>query len=510
MPNNNAMDVLTAAILILLVGSWVWLFRKAQRLALSECLTKAAANRTVDAILAVDKRDRIVLFNAAAERLFGRAAQSVMDVNIATLMPEYHSACRSHVGLGLEEASLAARKGPGMHALHADGTAFYVDASVSKVVVGRQAFRAIIVRDVSEQRRMHDAARDSEARYRACVELSPIATWLSRDETIVCVNPACLVLFGATDATEVLGRPSSDWLDPEGCKGVRRQLVGRLHAPGSAARPTSGKVTRLDGMTRDVEVTAIAFDHARPASILVTLRDVTLRNTTERELRESRHALRELARTLQIAREVERTNLARQLHEELAQRLNAIKLEMTALISHHDFHLERAAPEHTSDGRIDTQLDELIDLVRRISADLRPPMLDDLGLSATLEWLAQDLHVRYGLRIRTDLREIGVDTAATAVLYRIARDALERARVRAPESRVSLELLESGGFVRLTVREDDFVDDDLANGMPPATLFAIREHVALVGGDAEWKALRNGGQELIVHLSSLGRQRVSA
>ncbi|AWV05537.1 histidine kinase (plasmid) [Burkholderia sp. JP2-270] len=500
------MDVLTAASAILLLGGWVWLFCKVRRLAISERLTKAIANRTVDAILAVDERDRIVLFNAAAERLFGRATRSVIGVDIATLMPDYRSACRSHVGPGLEEASLAARNGPGMKALHADGTVFFVSASVSKANVGRQAFRAIIVRDVSEQRRMHDAAHDSEARYRVCVELSPVATWLSRDETIVCVNPACLALFGATDAAEVLGRPSSDWLDPEGCKGVRQQLVGRSHAPGLVARPTSGKVTRLDGLTRDVDVTAIAFDHARPASILVALQDVTLRNMTEQELRESRHALRELARTLQIAREVERTSLARQLHEELAQRLNAVKMEVAALNASQDTHPQRAARTLASDGRIDTQLDELVDLVRRVTADLRPPMLDDLGLAATLEWLARDLLARYGLRVHTDLRETDIDTTAAAVLYRIARDALERARLRAPDSRISLRLLESGGFVRLTVREDDFVDDDLANGLPPAMLFAIREHVALVGGDAEWKTHRTGGQELIVHLSLLGRK----
>ncbi|KVG57621.1 hypothetical protein WS79_15930 [Burkholderia territorii] len=365
----------------------------------------------------------------------------------------------------------------------------------------------IVVRDVSEQRRLHEALSGIEVRYLELVELSPVATWLSRDGTIVYVNPACLALLGATQSKEVIGRPSSDWLDQDGCNGVRRQVSGVLYTPGMTARPTTGRVTRVDGLARDVEILATAFTHAHPASIMVTLQDVTLRNTTERELRESRHALRELARTLQIAREAERRSLAGQLRDELAQQLRVVKIEVAELNPDRNPQPSRDAFANPDSRRILELLDSLIDQVHRIAADLRPPMLDDLGLAAALEWLAQDLRSRYGLRIDTDLRETGVDAAASCVLYRIARDALESLRRHASNCRISLHLLEFGGFVRLTVREDDFIDNDLANGLPPAMLFAIREQAAIVGGDAEWQSLRTGGQELVVHLSLLGRHR---
>ncbi|WP_317891506.1 PAS domain S-box protein [Burkholderia sp. BKH01] len=500
------MDVLTATCMVLLFGGQVWFFRKARRLAISEHLAKAAVNITADAILATDNQDHIVLFNCAAERLFGRSAPSVMGTDITALMPEYRSVCRGQTGSGTRETDRIAPDVSSLKALYPDGAAFFVDATVSKTIVGRKTFRTIVVRDVSEQRSLYEASSDSEAHYRELVELSPVATWLSRDGTIVYVNPACVALLGATESAEVIGSPSSDWLDPDGRVGVRRQVSGALHAPGMATRPTSGRVTRVDGLARDVEVLATAFAQARPASILVTLLDVTLHNTTERELRESRHALRELARALQIAREAERTNLARQLHDELAQQLNVVKMEVAALNAGRNPQPSRDAFANPDGHRIGAQLDDLVDRVRRITADLRPPMLDDLGLVATLEWLAQDLRSRYGLRIDTNLRETGIDTAASCVLYRIARDALERARLHASNSRISLHLLESGGFVRLTVREDDFIDDELANGLPPAMLFAIREQAAMVGGDVEWKALRAGGQELVVHLSLLGRR----
>lgn len=501
------MDVLIATCVVLLFVGLLWRFHKARHLVNSEHLANAAVNTTTDAILAVDNQDHIVLFNCAAERLFGRSAPSVMGTDITALMPEFRSVCRSHAGSGTQETDRVAPDMSRLEMTYPDGAGFFAGASVSNAIIGRKTFRTIVVRDVSEQRRLHEALSGSEARCRELVELSPVATWLSRDGTIVDVNLACLALLGATESEEVIGRPSSDWLDPDGRNGVRRQVSGVLHTPGMTARPTTGRVTRVDGLARDVEILATALTHVHPASILVTLQDVTLRNTTERELRESRHALRELARTLQIAREAERTSLARQLHDELAQQLSVVKMEVAALNADRDPQSSRDAFVNPDGRRIGEQLDDLVDLVRRITADLRPPMLDDLGLAATLEWLAQDLLSRYGLRIDTDLRETGIDAVASCVLYRIARDALERARLHAPNSRILLHLVESGGFVRLTVREDDVIDDDLANGLPPAMLFAIREQAAMVGGDAEWKALRTGGQELVVHLSLLGRRR---
>lgn len=354
----------------------------------------------------------------------------------------------------------------------------------------------------------YDASVDNEAGYRAFVALNPVATWLMHHDVIVCVNDACLALLGAAAAADVVDTSSSDWLDREGLNGVRHQLAGLPGARQARGEPTAGTMTRRNGLTRDVDVIAIAPDHTCRAWVLLTFQDVTRRNTTERELRESRHALRELARSLQRDREIERTRLALQLHEGLAQQIYVVKMEVDALNARYPVLTNQSGFVHATHRMIGSHLDNLVARVRQLTAELRPPMLDDLGLAATLEWLAQDLSSRYGLKIDTNLAEPGIDNTAASILYRIAREALEYARLREPTSHVSMSLRELSGFVTLTVREDGHIDDAFVRGQRPSALFSIREQVATIGGDADWKALRCGGQELVVHLSALAhRQR---
>ncbi|MGU7812136.1 PAS domain S-box protein [Burkholderia sp. AW49-1] len=482
MMHDNSMDVLAVAGLIVILGTWTWVVHRMHRAAGSDDQTNALRDTGGEPILAPDNRDHVVLFNPAAERMVGRNTLSAAGTAVAARMPEDHPA---DLRLHRTTAESRERSEPAGD-MSRPGSAAPCDVAATQCGC--------------------DASTGNEARYRAFVEFNPVATWLMHHGVIVCVNDACLTLLGAAGPAEVVGTSASDWLDPEGLKGVRRQLAGIPSARQASPEPTAGEVSRRDGLTRDVDVMAIASDHACRAAVLLTFQDVTRRNATERELRESRHALRELARTLQRTREAERTTLASQLHEELAQQINVVKMEIAALNARYPSLTNRNEFVNAANRKIGTHLDNLVARVRQMTAELRPPMLDDLGLAATLEWLAQDMFSRYGVKIDTELTETDVDAAAASVLYRIAREALEHARLRVPGSRISVHLLKSGGFVRLTVREDGAIDDAFVSGERSATLFSIREQVATIGGDADWKTLRNGGQELVVSLSSLARR----
>lgn len=467
------MDVLTVAGMAIILVSGAWICRRMRRVADSANSAQAVWGASYVALPTSDGHDHVVLFNPVAERLFG---------------------C----------GTLPVKRGA-VVALHPENAAHVADARDAGTTAGAGRFRSIAVAGIAGTQCRCDASTENDARYRTFIELNPIATWLMRDGVIVCVNRPCLVLLGAAEPAEIVGTCASDWLDAEGLKGVRHQVAGLSGTRGATTKPTAGKVNRRDGVTRDVDVMAIASDHVRHASILVTLHDVTQRNATERELRGSRQALRELARTLQRAREAERTTLAHHLHEGLAQQLNIIKMEIAALNARYPTLTNRDGFVNVANRKIGTHLDNLVASVRQLTAELRPPMLDDLGLAVTLEWLAQDLRSRYGLTIYTELTETGIDSAAASVLYRITREAIEYARLREPVSRISVHLLKSGDFVRLTVREDGQIDDAFVSGQRPSALFSIREQVATIGGDADWKTLQSGGQELVIHLSALAR-----
>ncbi|HDR8933791.1 PAS domain-containing sensor histidine kinase [Burkholderia vietnamiensis] len=463
MMHNDSMDVLTVAGLFVTLGTWAWVFCKMQRVAATDHQTNAACDTPV----ASSNRDHVVLFNPAAERMVGRGARMPAHPTIAT--------CRS------AETEHARRIEP-------DSAPLANAAGIATCV------RAI---DASPARAAHP---------RACAEHNPVATWLMRDGVIVGVNDACLALLGALAPADVIATAASAWLDADGLKGVRRQLAMAPVAPHGRTEPTAGVLTRRDGRTRDVDVLATVSSDAVHAPVLLTFHDVTRRNATERELRESRHALRELARGVQREREAEFARVARELHEGLAQPLDALKIEIAALNARYAQLMQRDGTADEASRKIDAHLDHLAAHVRQLTADLRPPMLDEFGLAATLEWLAQDLFARYGVKIDTDLSATVVDDAAASVLYRIARDALESARLRVPVARIGVQLRQASGFVRLTIREDGALDDAFVDRQRPPALFAIREQVATIGGDADWKTLATGGQELVVHLSSLSRR----
>ena len=125
----------------------------------------------------------------------------------------------------------------------------------------------------------------------------------------------------------------------------------------------------------------------------MVITDITERTLEERELERSRRQLRRLSASVVQAREDERRRIARELHDELGQRLTALKMELSSL--------DGDGRAGSARQRIDAMLemiDDTVATVRRIATDLRPLMLDDLGLNAAIEWLARDCRAPHGHR----------------------------------------------------------------------------------------------------------------
>ncbi|MGZ5042505.1 MAG: MASE4 domain-containing protein [Usitatibacter sp.] len=303
-------------------------------------------------------------------------------------------------------------------------------------------------------------------------------------QSIVLFNRAAERTFGIP-RDEALGMPLGE-LIPERLRAGHRAHVERFGAVGEGARRMGG-LRVVTGLRRDGEEfpldASISHLHLHGRHFYtVIVRDVTERVRAEEALQRSRQELHHIATASATAREQEKGRLARELHDELGQALTALKLDV-------DF-LGRgpAGADPASAAKLAAMraiVDQTVTAARRISSDLRPMLLDDLGVVAAAQWLAEGFERRYGIACELDIEppqlELG-DPHATSV-YRILQEALTNVARHAQASRVQVSLRRSAGEVHLRVR-DDGRGFDPAQAMRPNAfgLVGLRERAYLVDG----------------------------
>jgi PAS domain S-box-containing protein len=210
--------------------------------------------------------------------------------------------------------------------------------------------------------------------------------------------------------------------------------------------------------------------------------DVTERKRAEVELRRSVDHLRALAARVQDAREEERKRVAREIHDELGQALTSIKIDLSSLI--HEF-----PPEPQQLKRIEsisTIVDQTIKSVRRISTELRPGILDDLGLIAAVEWAAEEFEARTATKCRLDLpqNDAAIDPDRATAVFRILQETLTNVARHANATCVDVRLLKELSGVILEVRDNGkgATEEQLA-AAESLGIRGMRERALLLGGE---------------------------
>ncbi len=154
--------------------------------------------------------------------------------------------------------------------------------------------------DVTERKRMEESLRESEERYRNLIMHSPDAIFVNQQDRLTLVNHACVRLFGANDAEQLLGKSPYELFDPEFHEAIR-QRIHRLRGGSEVAPRLEERIVRLDGTRLDVEVVGAAFPAGGVNVIHVILRDISVRKQAEAELRRHRDGLEEMVRERTVA-----------------------------------------------------------------------------------------------------------------------------------------------------------------------------------------------------------------
>lgn len=347
--------------------------------------------------------------------------------------------------------------------------------------------------DVTDLRRAETALRESEARLRTIIESEPECVKLvDREGLLLDMNPAGLAMIGAESIDQVRGLPIADVVAPE-----HRAAFLELHRKvwQGQTGTLEFEIVGLKSRRRWLATHAVPLRDATGAVLaaLGITRDVTEARRAEQQLRASRTALRSLATRQQDVREDERTRIAREIHDSLGQALTALKLQLAAA-QEGAAETSPALGERLSETAL--MVDDLVKSVRRIATELRPPILDQLGLPAAIEWLAQDFARRTGLACSTTM-EAGdaavTDELATAV-FRIVQEALTNVSRHARATRVHIELGLKSDTVTLEISDDGVgITETAASGPASLGILGMRERAAALGGVLEVAPCSPGG-----------------
>jgi len=231
----------------------------------------------------------------------------------------------------------------------------------------------------------------------------------------------------------------------------------------------------------------------REKRIVVTFEDITDQKKAQEELERSRQDLRNLSAHLQFVREEESTRVARKIHDELGQSLTALQMDLSWL--------ENRLPADNNDIREKTHsmsglVDETIDSVHKLTMELRPSMLDDLGLPAAIEWQAGDFQKRSGIRCQANIRcnDDVIDKNLATAVFRIFQETITNIARHAKATSCRVSLTKNEKELSLEVTDNGIgitqwqVDDPRSFGM-----IGMRERAHLWGGTVHVRNAKPSG-----------------
>ncbi len=232
----------------------------------------------------------------------------------------------------------------------------------------------------------------------------------------------------------------------------------------------------------DVTISPIINDKGDITQLLCSAIDITDKKTYENELIEKNQQLRELTSYLHNVREEERTHIAREIHDELGQLLTAIKMEIAWVKKHH---LKEDSLIRLNDTLV--LVDETINTVRKISAALRPSILDDLGLSEALTSHGNDFAQRTGIAFyfKDDSLNKNLTKEMATTLYRVFQEALTNIMRHSNASNVNCYLTEKDGVINLKIT-DNGVGIKKENGNKKLKTFGLlgmKERISMLNGE---------------------------
>jgi len=351
--------------------------------------------------------------------------------------------------------------------------------------------------NVTERKKAEQALRLSESTLTKAQQIAHVGSWeyeYASDEMKCSDETYRIFGFQPGDI-----RPSLDLFynmtHPEDYPLLKKNIASvlELHVPLSIDM----RIILSNGEERFIHEQAEMIFNANGEAIkwIGTVHDITQRKRIEEELQKSLKQLQQLSEHIEQARENERLNISRELHDDLGQALTAVKIDLEII------------KQQTSDIIIKEKLDNVkalvgntIKSVQRITSQLRPEIIDDLGLEAAIDWYTKEFSKRYSIEVFLDIdNKIPISKDKSLPLFRIVQESLTNIARHAHAKHVEILLNKQGDVIKLVVADNGVgITEDEINSKKSFGIMSMKERAAFLGGSFEITMGENFGSKILV------------
>lgn len=459
----------------------------------------AILDNVADGIVTADEKGVIESVNPATLKMFGYEEHELLGRNVSIIVPAPHrqqhdSYLKNYLSTGA--GKIIGKGARDLEGQRKDGTKFPISLAVSEMRLGEQRLFIGAIRDMTEQRQLLDALRESEEQLRLITDSLPVLiAYVDSDARFRFVNETGAKWYDRPRSTIIGARIEDlfrDVANPEVSQDVSLLQSGQVIQ-------VERNIRYPDGIKRFVRVNGVPHvdENGGIMGFFVIAEDITKIKMTEAEIRD-------LTNRLIQEQENERRKIARDLHDDLGQRLALLAIE-----------LELIAREPQKGGdEFATQIHDLIDRtksiarsVESVSRQLHPSILEQLGLTKALRGLCAEFGSLADFELAFVDRRApnSIPNSIALSVYRIAQEALSNIRKHSGAQNAVVELRGNSEEISLTVSDSGAGFDDKTVDAKSLGLVSMKERVRLLGGrfTIQSKIGRGGGTriEVLIPLS---------
>lgn len=465
----------------------------------SEEKRRLIMNAALDAIICIETNGKVTFWNPQAEKIFGWTAEEANGKILSNLIiPEkfksiYEKLIAEYLKTGngkvfnkvLELSAINRYKGE-----------FLIELTVLPIKQGNEEFFCAFVRDITARKNAEEDIRISEHKYRLLFEQNPMPMWMISlpKKNFLAVNEAAVEFYGYSKE-EFLKMNIKD-IRPDDEKHNMNTVISTYKAGISNTgiwqhRKKDATIVMVNTITHDI---IYEGKHAK----LVLSNDMTEKIMAEEKLKNSHTDLRQLATHLQNIRESERTHMAREIHDELGQQLTGLKMDLSWINK----------KLNTSDHELKQKMNETLNLidgtvrtVRRIATQLRPSILDDLGIVAAMEWQSEEFQKRSEIETHftSNVFNITVSPELVTGFFRIFQESLTNVLRHAKATKVKAALNLQDGLLVLKIADNGIgFNSKEIESKKTLGLLGMKERTLIMGGSYEITSKPGKGTTVII------------